>query len=569
MDLDTLEPPKAWLETCRPVPVPPEYVIPDYLKAYFDVYVIGEEQSKDPASFEAFRPLRCKFAEEPRGNTQWRLCVPNAQTWEAVPPKKVTRVRGQKRSYLLTLEGTLLPDQTELPDLTEGVVLDEDNHQHLTRFYLLSKSGEDDRFILQVMLTEQEYEYYKILHGLFLLDTVRTFSPYLELQRKHIKSLTVSHMEVLTPDQFLVPRGVRLKQDGVFVPITWYRYHPVYVSRPKNSRFRLALRSETKEWSPLAHVIVEDHNIDNTAALSFPIALQSCQKKAAKPSFDEKDYRFQEEMFVKKQRVENRKTFFKKQILKNTQVKFMFILPKNVNLNFLNLNSVMNTLTSGNGLLRAFSVNQRFKTIRLTAYEIVRLANLTLEEVQERLLSVLPNMFPPLKVLQILREFDEEEKTRYEEKQKEAKKDILKKIFFPALKSMNASIQGFFLDNEIALLTDVNDDLIERFRDVIEGVTVPDVTDEGYGMTIEVDFTRLLAADESVWIFELSPLYRIDVPFEESAKGRAERAQEMWTVSSTKVPPRSAGVSPSPNPGYWVVASKQNAETFCAGFVWI
>jgi hypothetical protein len=109
------------------------------------------------------------------------------------------------------------------------------------------------------------------------------------------------------------------------------------------------------------------------------------------------------------------------------------------------------------------------------------------------------------------------------------------------------------------VLDEVENDFIIRDAKNVESTNI--------AITIELDLTSLLDTAPPVYIPNLQRLRRELLP-EQTAKGQAEKARRDWEEVHELHPLRGAGVSPVPNPGYWMAAVRRRQEALCGAFAW-
>lgn len=264
--------PSTWLTSCHAVAVPPKgggtLIQHPAFKTHFTRYKLNE--NLNPAERQPYQYMVATLPDEQEGELNtWTLIVPNLFPHESRNPsvatytdeEGMTVIDNGNSSYLLEVHGEFTRPDAIKP--SAGGRLDRKSPQHLCRYYVL-KNADKTRFILQMMITEEEY----VLCGKglpyggssVLLQRAMQFAPDLgnelpilqvDNQQSKAQAFRMSSLEI--------PKG----------GVSWYTYHPLYVQRPNLQLISQMFPSAPKSlWSPLEFVVGRTSGFE-----SYPLAL--------------------------------------------------------------------------------------------------------------------------------------------------------------------------------------------------------------------------------------------------------------------------------------------------------
>lgn len=266
--------PSTWLTSCHAVAVPPKgggtLIQHPAFKTHFTRYKLNE--NLNPAERQPYQYMVATLPEEQEGELDtWTLIVPNLFPHESRNPsvatytdeEGITVIDNGNTSYLLEVHGEFTRPDAIKP--SAGGRLDRKSPQHLCRYYVL-KNADKTRFILQMMITEEEY----VLCGKglpyggssVLLQRAMQFAPDLgnELPILQVDNRK-SNAQAFRMSSLEIPKG----------DVSWYTYHPFYVQRPNLQLISQMFPSAPKSsWSPLEFVVGGTSGFE-----SYPLALHA------------------------------------------------------------------------------------------------------------------------------------------------------------------------------------------------------------------------------------------------------------------------------------------------------
>ena len=545
-----MQAPKGWLQTCHPVAIhvgEGEATLNGLGDVFKDKYLL----EGDPSRYAPYKPMRIEEVASP---SSFQLLFPDEEKIARHPQTREKAIPGQNVSYMVTIRGKLDTKYwitlNGRPNVKYG-----DKRQYLSRFYVYQKEvGNDIKynfFFLQMMLTQKEYTRLLPVKTKAVIAYLQELAPELELKTEHVFDEHVRY-DVLNDTQFMLGGE------------TWYTYHPLYIAPGKDTIADAFKKDGATEWSPLAYIRGK-----RSGFASFPREIHSCDEDVVKPPFDPESFRAFEDVELERIVQVNRQRFYReefakrvivnvtyttnedfmKALIKRYETKFRtkfqknpFSLPESV------LESVsmsVDPTTLALNIMRAYSTLESKTKKKISFYKLLYEYPSNPEEFAKRFAPKLP-------------------KEGVEEIQDDfikITKDFLKLCYERARTAM-ARID---FDQFPYRVIDTKQVLDEVENDFI--ITSGVENNKNIVITIELDLTSLLDSAAPVYIPNLQRL-RSKLRPEQTAKGQAEKARRDWEEVHELHPLRGAGVSPVPNPGYWMAAVRRRQEALCGGFVW-
>lgn len=543
-----MPPPKGWLQTCHPVALYTKNGEPfadENVKNVFNDKTYG--LLGDPSRFAPYRPM--KVVE---GEPEWRLFFPNEEYIASQPQTREKMIPGDHVSYMITVRGKL--DKTYWETLGDKHVPYGDKRQYLSRFYLYEKKDSNSlpyRFLLQMMLTPKEYTRLFPVKTKAVIAYLHELAPALELDLAHVSDEHVQY-DVLSDTQFML--------DGE----TWYSYHPLYIAPGKNTIADAFQKEGARAWSPLKHVRGK-----TSGFASFPRAIHSCDEDVVKPPFDPESFRAFEDAELERIVQMNRQKFYREEFAKRvivnvtytTNEDFMKALIKRYETKF-RTKFQKNPFSLPESVLESVSMSVDPTTLALN---IMR-AYSTLESKTKKKISF-------YKLLYEYPSNPEEFAKRFAPKLPKKNVDRIQDDFIKVTANFlklcyeraRTAMARIDFDQFPYRVIDTKQVLDEVENDFI--ITSGVENNKNIVITIELDLTSLLDSAAPVYIPNLQRL-RSKLRPEQTAKGQAEKARKEWEEVHERHPLRGAGVTPVPNPGYWMAAVRRRQEALCGGFVW-
>jgi hypothetical protein len=540
-----MQEPKGWLQTCHPVAVHVGEAIAT-LNGLVNVFKEeGYLLEGDPSRYAPYKPMRIEEVASP---SSFQLLFPDEEKIASLPQTREKVIPGQNVSYMVTIRGKM--DEAGWKTLKDRSNVEYgDKRQYLSRFYVYNpdENGETIyNFFLQMMLTQKEYTRLLPVKTKAVIAYLQELAPELELKTEHVFDEHVRY-DVLNDTQFMLGGE------------TWYSYHPLYIAPGKDTIVDAFKKDGATEWSPLAYIRGK-----RSGFASFPREIHSCDEDVVKPPFEPESFRAFEDAEIERVIQVKRQEFYRKEFARRVVVNvtyttidgFMDALIKryeNKIKNKLKLSAILGiagALREGtpnaiaSNLLRVYSNLESTTKKKISFYKLLYEYPSNPEEFTKRFAPKIPN--------------DEGEQEQFIE----VTKDFLKACYQRARTAMaRIDFDKFpyrvMYTNQV--LDEVENDFIIRDAKNVESTNI--------AITIELDLTSLLDTAPPVYIPNLQRLRRELLP-EQTAKGQAEKARRDWEEVHELHPLRGAGVSPVPNPGYWMAAVRRRQEALCGAFAW-
>ena len=544
--LRKMQAPKGWLQTCHPVAI---HVGEDgaTLNGLGDVFTKRYLLEGDPSRYAPYKPMKIEQNANP---SSWKLLFPDEEYIASYPQTREKVIPGQNVSYMVTIRGKM--DEAEWKTLKENRsnIKYGDKRQYLSRFYVYNpdENGETTKynFFLQMMLTRKEYMRLLPVKTKAVIAYLQELAPELELKTEHVFDEHVRY-DVLNDTQFMLGGE------------TWYTYHPLYIAPGKDTIADAFKKDGATEWSPLAYIRGK-----RSGFASFPREIHSCDENVVKPPFDPESFRAFEDAELERIIQVKRQEFYRKEFAKRVVVNVTYTTSKEfmdalieryrrkINAKFKPENAIIIPNTFGSiltgyleptalarSILRVYSNLESTTKKKVSFYKLLYEYPSNPEEFAERFAPKIPNDAAKQKVFN------------------NVTKDFLEACYQRARTAMARIDFDKFpyrvMDTK-QVLNEVENDFIIKNGDNI-------------AITIELDLTSLLDSAAPVYIPNLQRL-RKELRPEQTAKGQAEKARRDWEEVHELHPLRGAGVTPVPNPGYWMAAVRRRQEALCGGFVW-
>lgn len=541
-----MQEPKGWLQTCHPVAI---HVGEDgaTLNGLGDVFKEKKYLLEgDPSRYAPYKPMRIEEVASP---SSFQLLFPDEEYIARHPQTREKHIPGNHVSYMVTIRGRLDTKYWNTlngrPNVKYG-----DKRQYLSRFYVYQKEvGNEYNFFLQMMLTHKEYTRLLPVKTKAVIAYLQELAPELELKTEHVFDEHVRY-DVLNDTQFMLGGE------------TWYTYHPLYIAPGKDTIADAFKKDGATEWSPLAYIRGK-----RSGFASFPREIHSCDENVVKPPFEPESFRAFEDAEIERVIQVKRQEFYRKEFAKRvvvnvtytTSKEFMDALieryTKKINSKFKPQNAVNFPSSFGlvqysitptelaRTILRVYSNLESTTKRKISFYKLLYEYPSNPEEFAKRFAPKIPN--------------DEGEQKVFNK----VTKDFLDACYQRARTAM-ARIDfdkfPYRVVNTKQVLNEVEKDFITKSGSA-ENTDI--------AITIELDLTSLLDTAPPVYIPNLQRLRRELLP-EQTAKGQAEKARRDWEEVHELHPLRGAGVSPVPNPGYWMAAVRRRQEALCGAFAW-
>ena len=542
--LRKMQEPKGWLQTCHPVAIhvgEGEATLNGLGDVFKEKYLL----EGDPSRYAPYKPMKIERNANPSG---WKLLFPDEEKIASRPQTREKVIPGQNVSYMVTVRGKMdKPEWNTLDDLPN--VKYGDKRQYLSRFYVYNPEedgGTIYNFFLQMMLTRKEYMRLLPVKTKAVIAYLQELAPELELRTEHVFDEHVRY-DVLNDTQFMLGGE------------TWYTYHPLYIAPGKDTIADAFKKDGATEWSPLAYIRGK-----RSGFASFPREIHSCDENVVKPPFDPESFRAFEDAELERVIQIKRQEFYRKEFARRVMVNvtyttseaFMDALieryEKKIKKKF-TLAGTLNITTAwlaspkniASNILRVYSNLESTTKRKISFYKLIYEYPSNPEEFAKRFAPKLPK-----------------------EGVKEIQEDFIKitanflKVCYERARTAMARID---FDQFPYRVQDTKQVLDEVENDFL--ITSGSGENNNIAITIELDLTSLLDTAPPVYIPNLQRLRKELLP-EQTAKGQAEKARRDWEEVHELHPLRGAGVSPVPNPGYWMAAVRRRQEALCGGFVW-